>query len=330
MDKLYAFYNSMDLKVFGTEIRMITFVIIILQLFVSLFALITMLTRPKDMSRKRFFVLTLYFLVYNVFGGLFPNDSYEIPRLIQLILAYLSGICLPVYFFYYLTKELDINLGFLFNHRVLLFVLILLFISTYLVTYLVTGDPNSARQIFIIIPLMIGLLFCVKTVIFVLSHFKVKYAEEHFRYMANAGNFSIIFMVGLPVVTAFGDFQVIEVLLVNTSFIIISLAFIKRYIYLGRIEADIMIRLEQKKEIIVEEIQDTVIPEFNILDMLAVLTGREQEIVQLLADEEMKYSDIAKVLFIAQGTVSKHASNIYRKFNVKNRKEFIQKFNQSL
>lgn len=330
MESLLSLYNVLDQSVFGTEVKLITFVVIILQLFVSGFGLIALLSRPNDTSRKRFFILLMCFLVYNICGGFFPDPNIQMSEIIQLIFAYLSGIILPVYFFYYLTKELDINLGFLFNHRVLFAVLIVLFISSYLVPYFITKDPNSARQVFIIIPLIIGLMFCLKTVIFVFKNFKVKYTEEHFRFMANAGNFSIIFMVGLPVTTAIGDYQVIEVLLVNTSFVIITLAYLKRHIYLGRLEEELIqkfkaknISAKEKTEINKEYDSDV---NGNIVDLMQILTDREKELVTLLLDKEMSYQDISDKLFIARGTVSKHASNIYKKAKVKDRKSFKQKY----
>ncbi|WP_342667696.1 helix-turn-helix transcriptional regulator [Aquimarina latercula] len=40
----------------------------------------------------------------------------------------------------------------------------------------------------------------------------------------------------------------------------------------------------------------------------------------------LSYKNIAKDLFIAENTVSKHASNIFKKTGVKNRLEFLQRF----
>ncbi|MDF4220874.1 LuxR C-terminal-related transcriptional regulator [Maribacter sp. M208] len=40
----------------------------------------------------------------------------------------------------------------------------------------------------------------------------------------------------------------------------------------------------------------------------------------------MSYKNIAKDLFIAESTVSKHASNIFKKSGVKNRTEFLKRF----
>ena len=54
------------------------------------------------------------------------------------------------------------------------------------------------------------------------------------------------------------------------------------------------------------------------------LTRREIEIAMSILDNR-SYKDIGEELFIAESTVSKHASNIFKKTNVKNRTEFMSR-----
>ena len=55
------------------------------------------------------------------------------------------------------------------------------------------------------------------------------------------------------------------------------------------------------------------------------LTTRETEILEHLATG-LQYQQIAENLFISKGTVRKHVENIYRKLQVNNKVEAIQKF----
>jgi DNA-binding NarL/FixJ family response regulator len=55
------------------------------------------------------------------------------------------------------------------------------------------------------------------------------------------------------------------------------------------------------------------------------LTRREIE-VAISIFKNLSYEEISKELFIAEKTVSKHASNIFKKTGVKNRREFSKKF----
>lgn len=64
----------------------------------------------------------------------------------------------------------------------------------------------------------------------------------------------------------------------------------------------------------------TEIEEFN-------LTKREKEILEHLA-KGLSYDQIADNLFISSGTVRKHIENIYRKLQVNNKMEAVQKASQ--
>ncbi|WP_417364018.1 response regulator transcription factor [Galbibacter sp.] len=55
------------------------------------------------------------------------------------------------------------------------------------------------------------------------------------------------------------------------------------------------------------------------------LTRREIEVALSILGN-LSYKNIAKDLFIAESTVSKHASNIFKKTGVKNRREFLNRF----
>ncbi|GFZ81602.1 hypothetical protein GCM10011531_09810 [Aquaticitalea lipolytica] len=55
------------------------------------------------------------------------------------------------------------------------------------------------------------------------------------------------------------------------------------------------------------------------------LTRREIEIALCILNN-VSYKKIAQELFIAESTVSKHASNIFKKTGVKNKRQFISRF----
>lgn len=55
-----------------------------------------------------------------------------------------------------------------------------------------------------------------------------------------------------------------------------------------------------------------------------LLTGREQEVVQLILENKRR-KDIAELLHVSENTVKKHTSHIFAKLNVTNRKELLVK-----
>lgn len=56
------------------------------------------------------------------------------------------------------------------------------------------------------------------------------------------------------------------------------------------------------------------------------LTSREEDVLKQLSTG-LQYQEIADNLFISKGTVRKHVENIYRKLQVNNKVEAIQKYN---
>ncbi len=56
------------------------------------------------------------------------------------------------------------------------------------------------------------------------------------------------------------------------------------------------------------------------------LTNREQEILELFANR-LCNQEIAEKLFIADNTVKRHATNIFRKLDVINRRKAVEKAN---
>ena len=56
------------------------------------------------------------------------------------------------------------------------------------------------------------------------------------------------------------------------------------------------------------------------------LTEREADIARLIVEKGFGNKDISEKLFISEKTVEKYATNIYRRFNVKSRTEFVSLF----
>lgn len=59
------------------------------------------------------------------------------------------------------------------------------------------------------------------------------------------------------------------------------------------------------------------------------LTSRELDIAYLIL-QDMTYLEIANEMIIAEGTVSKHGSNIYKKTGSGNKRTFIKRFSRKI
>ena len=103
----------------------------------------------------------------------------------------------------------------------------------------------------------------------------------------------------------------------NLAFFAISAVEVDRYLYFiknnNRMYEVFALKQKQRDESIERKI------------IYEDLTRREIEIaVSILSD--LSYRNIAKDLFIAESTVSKHASNIFKKTGAKNRRDFLKRF----
>ncbi|MGN1123619.1 MAG: response regulator transcription factor, partial [Eubacterium sp.] len=65
----------------------------------------------------------------------------------------------------------------------------------------------------------------------------------------------------------------------------------------------------------------TVADEFSQNDLLS---KREREVMKLLL-EGKKRKEIAEELFVTESTIKKHSASIYKKLEVENRKELLEK-----
>jgi len=121
----------------------------------------------------------------------------------------------------------------------------------------------------------------------------------------------------LPVCTVIGDYQWITFTVMNIGFFSITAIEIDRYLYLIENKNKMYEVFALKKKQHDESLELKIIYED--------LTRRETEIALSILSG-MTYKKIAEDLFIAESTVSKHASNIYKKTSVKNRAEFLRRF----
>lgn len=316
---------------FGTEIKLITFIFICLEIIALCFQIPNYVSRKEDKSRLRFLILIVAFIFYNICSGFLPDKHIPVHILIQNIFAFGSGILLASYYFYYLVQELNISQEKLFNTKILFLSLLLSFILGYILTYEVTGSAGLSKRNFIVFPILISIYFCITTLKFLTQkRRKQKLEETPFKFMIYSGYVGIIFMASMPIVVFFGDYQTINNGLVNVSFILTYFAYIKYYLFQSKIEYEMLKKVGfqdtnkkiiEERKILIEEANES---EKSIL-LKNGLTSREFDIAYLML-QNLTHEEIATETYITPKTVSKHASNIYKKTNSLNKKDFIRKF----
>lgn len=287
-----------------------TFLIICFELLILSIA-IFQCAISNGQSNRRFLILILFFLQYNIVNSFLPNWDYDwvqdiyISILFQNVLAYSSGIFLASYYFYYLIVELDIEISRTFNVRVLIASLFISFVILYCGTFIVTHDKDLARVYFISIPCIIALYFAYNTVRFIIKNRKEK-SIPYYRWISFSGYVGIIFMATMPVVLIWGDQNKgLNHALVNVSMLLTVYSHFRRIIQLQRKRMPNLGTATNEKYIRLKK----------------ALTTRELEIASLMVSE-MTYEEIAETMYIASATVRSHARNICKKCDVSGRNEF--------
>tara|TARA_R110002126_G_scaffold280854_1_gene428427 strand:- start:782 stop:1696 length:915 start_codon:yes stop_codon:yes gene_type:complete len=299
---------------FGTSIHWTTFFYLLLDTFIVLFAIYAS-RKQNCRSLERFISLGLLFITYNITGGLLPVDSLPGPIILQYIVTYSVAIALCVFIIYHLYKEYDIVvLSFKSSVRNVAIMVAVCFLILFIIPYSLTDNLNSAR-LFFSIPISI-----IAFVFLVIFYRRISIPNNPKPVILRRNKLSLIgasSIALLPVCTLIGDYQWLTFSVMNIAFYAITTIEIDRYLYFIENKNRMYQVFALKKKHRTELIKNKIIYED--------LTRREIEVaVSILSN--LSYKNIAKDLFIAESTVSKHASNIFKKSGVKNRTEFLKRF----
>jgi len=274
-----------------------------------------------SISDVRFTKLTFFFILYNFFSGIFPDENISIHLLPQLIIAYLVGIVMAIYYAYYIYREFDIKPFPYLSIKHLILFIGGAFILFFVLQLLWTRNLSSARKSFTIIPILLGALFLYRISRGLWELYKKsKRADQiYYRNRIIGGYAALLCICVLPIIVFMGDFQVLEQSVVNSGYLWLTYSLTQQKIHQSQK------RIEFLKKIGYLGIEGfgnaAALQTFDTLSF----SLREIEIANYILDGT-PHSEIAENLFIARGTVSKHASNIYKKAGVSNRKEFKEQF----
>ncbi len=249
---------------FNTDMHITTFIILVVQCLVLFSQFLFYLIKPKDSSRIRFICLTICYIFYNFFSGIFPDPQYDISIFLQNIVAYIVGIVVAIYFVYYIYKEFNIYPFKGFKVSSLLWILLISFLILFIIPYYLTNDLNFSKRIFIGIPLIISISFLYQIGRQLCITFKSKAMDTYFNKRITSGYLGLFSISLMPVLVALGDYQSIEQPVVNAGFLIMMIVYTSHIIYKTKSEALELEKLKNKivtkKEVqISEDIQNTII-----------------------------------------------------------------------
>lgn len=299
---------------FGTSIHWTTFFYLLADTIIVLISIYHFWKEPSN-NHKRFLYLGILFVTYNLTGGFLPIDNFPGPLILQYVITYGIAIALCVYILYYLYKEYDIIvLKFNSSIRNLAILASGSFIMLFLIPYFITNSLHWARYLFTIPISVMAFIFLL------IFYRRISNPNNPTPFILKRNKLSMISVASialLPICTVIGDYQWLTFTIMNAAFFAITTIEIDRYLY-------ILANKNKMYEVFaLNKKQASLSAESKIV--YENLTRREIEIALAILSN-LPYRKIAQNLFIAESTVSKHASNIFKKTGVKNRREFLKRF----
>lgn len=301
--------------VFGSEMHLITFILVICELMMLAVQLYRYLLCPEDKSLLWYLILLGLLLFYNITCGLLPDPEMPIPLVTQNIIAYGAGFLMASYFPFYFYKSFDLKLlRFQAFYGAQLFLLLPFFLF-FVLLYGIGGDLNLALRYGLIVPF--GYSIYMMWAIF--SAIKLKFkSKQASLYCSDTVEVFGVYCAVLPwaclsLFTYFNIPQWLEVLLTNFGFLFLTVLFTVRSVLKARIQE------EQKLSGFVTR-QD----KFQKRCENFGLTPREKKIAELLCNGLM-YKEIAGLEFISEKTVDTHVRHIFFKTGVNKKIELMQK-----
>ena len=302
---------------FGTSLHWTTFFYTLINLLLIILALVQS-NRLKHTNLNRYIILGALLILYNLTGGLLPINDFPGPFITQYIITYGVAITMCVYVVKYLYNEYDIAvLKFRLTVSNIAYYVVACFLLLFLVPYDFNKSIELSRLYFSVPVSAICLYIC-------WAFFKkISDPEKPYPFVVRRNRFSLVSItcIGLlPILTVIGDYQWLTFSVMNSAFYCITCMEIDRYLYFlenkGTLQEVFNYYSNEKKNPITSRFDKN------------GLSRREMEIAMSIL-EKKNYKQIAKDLFIADSTVSKHASNIFKKTDVKNRDAFLKQFSST-
>lgn len=230
--------------VFGTQMHIVTFLFVSVEIVILFYLIIIRLARPADKTVLLNIVLIFLLLVYNISSGLLPDPELPGSQFSQLAVAYAAGFITPCYFPYYVYKAFNLErLKFQAYVGVYLFLVIPLII--FVAVFAWTKDLKVAQNVFII-PLLYG--FWIIYLLF--RSIRHKY-NNNLNSTESKQELIVLLLsispwVSLPVIDVLNLGQVTETSITNFGFLLLFSLQVKRNIRQFRIDHEKLIDSENK------------------------------------------------------------------------------------
>jgi DNA-binding NarL/FixJ family response regulator len=306
----------LEMRIPGMEMHVVTFVFSALEIVMFFYQLIFFISRPADKSRLRYLILLMLLIIYNVVGGLLPDNNIDIPVQLQNCFSYSTGFLMAAYFPYYFYKSELLNY----------------LIKKLKETYNIYASRNGNEALKklkegaapdmiisdIMMDVMDGFEFAkILSQSAEYNHIPLLFITAKSTQKDKLEGLSIgaIDVIHKPFSMAELEFKIEAVLSSHNR---------QRQVLLSFMASQSLSMLAKAgKQIYMEEPAGS-LQKFELNCKIYNLTSQEVEVVKLMA-EGLTYKNIGEKLHISEHTVKTHAQHMFKKVEVQNKLALIQK-----
>lgn len=220
--------------VFGTQMHVVTFIFVSIEIVIFFYLIIYKLARPNDKIAFLNIILIFLLITYNITGGLLPDPNLPGSFFLQNAIAYATGFITPCYFPYYIYKAFGLEKMKFHAFKGVYFFLIIPYII-FVVVFAVSNNLATAENV-----LILPVLYALWVVYSLSKAIEYKY-EKAFRSKESKEEIIVLILsitpwVGLPIITYFNLSQAVEASITNTGFLLLLSLQVQRHIKQTRVE----------------------------------------------------------------------------------------------
>lgn len=242
--------------VFETQMHIVTFIFVCIEIVILFYLVIFRLARPDDQTVFLNIALIFLLLIYNITGGLLPDPKLPGSFFWQEVIAYATGFIAPCYFPYYVYKAFGLaQLKYHAYRGVFIFLVIpyLLFVAA----FALSGDLKVAQNL-----LILPVLYSSWLVILVIRSIRDKY-DNHFSGMESKQELIVLLLslapwISLPVISFLDISQAIEASVTNVGFLLLFSLQVKQNIKQIRVDHEKLLESESRLRAWNTNLQDEV------------------------------------------------------------------------
>lgn len=228
----------------GTQMHIVTFIFVSIEIVIFFYLLIYRLARPDDKTAYLNIILIFLLIIYNITGGLLPDENMPGSFFIQEALAYATGFITPCYFPYYVYTAFSLEkMKFHAFKGIYLFLVIpyLLFV----IVFALTNKLEDAKDL-LILPVVYALWVIVSMVKAIRYKYKNDFSSQQSKEEMAVLLLSLTPWVMLPVIDFFNMGQDTEAYITNFGFLSLFALQMKRHIREMRTEHERLINSEKQ------------------------------------------------------------------------------------